>query len=268
MRPLYVYGIGLLGPGLDGWAKGQKVLVDPASFDATIHPDPAPSALSSNERRRSSETVKWSLVAADEACGAAAIDISQVQTVFASSDGDGAILDRLCAALMTPGRTVSPTVFHHSVHNAPAGYWHIGRNCQQASSSLSCYDDSFCAGLLEASALITTEKTPVLLVAYDIPSPPPLYPARPIPHPLAVALVLADSPAQSSLAQLDLELHARSAPTPTVMSTPELESLRREIPAGRALPLLEAVAARRPKTVHLEFLNSLRVRIDVAPCTN
>ena len=268
MKPLYLCGIGLLGPGLNGWAMGQRILLEPAFFDATAQPVAVPVALSPNERRRTSETVKWALVAAEEACRQASADVSQIPTVFASSDGDGAILDRLCAALNTAERSVSPTVFHHSVHNAPAGYWHIGRSCQQASSSLSCYDDSFCAGLLEAWALVVSENTPVLLVAYDIPSPPSLYPARPIPHPLAVAFLLFNSPAQRSLAQLDLELCSGPAPSPTPMSNPELERLRREIPAGRALPLLDAVATQRPGTVYLDFLNSLHLRIDVIPCSH
>ncbi len=266
MKPLYLYGIGLLGPGLDGWATGQRIFLDPTSFDATVRPVVIPSALSPNERRRTSETVKWALAAAHEACDQAAIDASQVPTVFASSDGDGAILDRLCTALNTAERSVSPTVFHHSVHNAPAGYWHIGRNCHRTSSSLSCYDDSFCAGLLEASALVAIENSPVLLVAYDIPSPPPLYPARPIPHPLAIAFVLSASPGNGLLAQLDLELCSGAALSATVMSTPELESLRRDVPAGRALPLLAAVASQRFGTIYLEFLNSLCLRIAVTPC--
>ena len=83
-------------------------------------------------------------------------------TVFASSGGDSEVLDKICTALTLPDRPVSPTQFHHSVHNTPAGYWSIATGCTQPSLSLSAYDSSFSAGLLEAAALAWAEAVRVL----------------------------------------------------------------------------------------------------------
>jgi hypothetical protein len=97
-------------------------------------------------------------------------DAREVASVFASSDGETGVLDRLCTALATPQRTISPTLFHHSVHNAASGYWGIATGSQQSSTVLACYDSSFCAALLEASAYVQIEERPTL-VAYDLPLP-------------------------------------------------------------------------------------------------
>ncbi len=111
-------------------------------------------------------------------------------TVFASSGGDSEVLDKICTALTLPDRPVSPTQFHHSVHNTPAGYWSIATGCTQPSLSLSAYDSSFSAGLLEAAALAWAEAVRVLLIAYDLPLPFPLSERRRIVAPFAVALLL------------------------------------------------------------------------------
>src|SRR3546814_3937116 len=45
-------------------------------------------------------------------------DAGDLATVFAGSDADMAILQRISAALATPERIVSPTDFHNSVHRS------------------------------------------------------------------------------------------------------------------------------------------------------
>ena len=140
-----------------------------------------------------------------EAMQQAEADAREVATVFASSDGETGVLDRLCTALAAPQRTISPTLFHHSVHNAASGYWGIATGSQQSSTALACYDSSFCAALLEAAAYAQIEERSVLLVAYDLPPPPPLYAARPLRGGFAAALLLTRTPAPRNLAQFDLE---------------------------------------------------------------
>ena len=118
---LYVNGIGTLGPGLVGWAGSRAVLAGEIPLCETAPPEPSASLLPPNERRRSSETVRWALHVAQEAMQQAEVDAREVATVFASSDGETGVLDRLCTALAAPQRTISPTLFHHSVHNAASG---------------------------------------------------------------------------------------------------------------------------------------------------
>jgi len=166
------------------------VLSGAAAFEPSAVPRPAISLLPPAERRRCAPSVAWALAVAQEAVASAGLDAGALSVVFVSSDGDGDIVHRLCTALATPAAAVSPTDFHNSVHNAATGYWSIGAHSQAASTALCAYDGSFAAGLLEAACQIAIEKRPVLLMAVDLPYPPPLAPHRPVLHGLAVALVL------------------------------------------------------------------------------
>jgi hypothetical protein len=116
------------------------------------------------------------------------LDAGAYAVVFVSSDGDGDIVHRLCSALAAPAAFVSPTDFHNSVHNAATGYWSIGAHSMAASTALCAYDSSFGAGLLEAACQVAIEARPVLLVAVDLPYPPPLAAYRPVRHGFAAAL--------------------------------------------------------------------------------
>jgi len=172
--------------------------------------------------------VAWALAVAQEAAGAGAADFS---VVFASSDGDGDIVHRLCTALAAPGATVSPTDFHNSVHNAATGYWSIGAHSTAASTALCAYDASFGAGLLEAACLVATDARPVLLVAVDLPYPAPLAVHRPVHHGFAAALALEPG------AQLEVSVEAGEA-TPLPAG---FESFAGNA-AAACLPLLAALA--------------------------
>src|SRR3546814_5260866 len=120
--------------------------------EATFQPEPlapyAPPLLPPNERRRATPVVRQAFRVAEEAI--AGRDAGDLATVFAGSDADMAILQRISAALATPERIVSPTDFHNSVHNAAAGYWGIGTGSRAPSTTLAGYDASFALGLLEA----------------------------------------------------------------------------------------------------------------------
>ncbi|MET0042628.1 MAG: beta-ketoacyl synthase chain length factor, partial [Candidatus Thiodiazotropha sp. 6PLUC3] len=80
-------------------------------------------------------TIKIALQAAEEALRDYS-DSEGVLSVFSSSEGDLDIIDQICLALSQEDRPVSPTQFHNSVHNAPAGYWSIGSGSHQGSTSL------------------------------------------------------------------------------------------------------------------------------------
>jgi len=263
---LYVNGIGMLGPGLAGWAGSRAVLAGESPSSEAAPPEPNASVLPPNERRRSSESVRWAVHVAQEAIQQAEADAREVVSVFATSDGETDALDRLCTALAKPQRTVSPTLFHHSVHNAASGYWGIATGSQQSSTVLACYDSSFCAALLEAAAYVQIEERPILLVAYDLPSPPPLYAARPLRGGFAAALLLTRIPAPHTLARLDLALSNDRSGKATGMDDARLEALRIGNQAARSLPLLAAIARQRISSVCLEYLEDQQLVIGVMPC--
>lgn len=263
---LYVNGISTLGTGLAGWAESRAVLAGESPLCEAAPPEPSAGVLPPNERRRSSQIVRWALHVAQEAMEQAEVDAHEVASVFASSDGETDVLDRLCTALAAPQRMISPTLFHHSVHNAASGYWGIATGSQQSSTVLACYDSSFCAALLEAAAYVHIEERPVLLVAYDLPPPPPLYAARPLGGGFAAALLLTRVPSPRNLAQIDLALTNNLSEETTSMDDARLEALRNGNQAARSLPLLAAIARQCETLVRLEYLEDQHVLIQVLPC--
>jgi len=173
--------------------------------------------------------------------------------VFAASGGDGETIHETLAVLATQQRDVSPTRFHNSVHNAPSGYWALATGSRTPSISLSGYDDSFAAGLLEAAVQVSVCDHPVTLIAYDVPYPAPLHAARPIASMFGIALVLTPRSAERVLASLTLAI-ADVAGSATGMANPELERLRLSNPAARGLPLLDAIARRESRSIRLNEL--------------
>lgn len=262
-----IQGIGLLAAGLEGWRAGRAVLAGTEPFAPVAVPDPEAALLPPNERRRSSDCVRWAVHVAQEAIAQSGLDPREVPTVFASSGGEMGVLDTLCRTLAMPERVISPTLFHQSVHNTASGYWSIATTCQQSSTALSCYDDSFAAGLLEAITFVCVEQRPVLLVAYDLSVPAPLNEARPITNGFAVALVLVP-PSDYSLSGVRLRLDEAHQDEPTSLVDPVLERVRQENPAARSLSLLSAIAADRPQSVRLTLLDSQQLILEIDPCRN
>jgi len=262
-----IQGIGLLAAGLEGWRAGRAVLAGTEPFAPVAVPDPEAALLPPNERRRSSDCVRWAVHVAQEAIAQSGLDPREVPTVFASSGGEMGVLDTLCRTLAMPERVISPTLFHQSVHNTASGYWSIATTCQQSSTALSCYDDSFAAGLLEAITFVCVEQRPVLLVAYDLSVPAPLNEARPITTGFAVALVLVP-PSDCSLSGVRLRLDEAHQDEPTGLVDSVLERVRQDNPAARSLPLLSAIAAGRPQSVRLSLLDSQQLILEIDPCRN
>lgn len=169
-----ILGIGFWAPGLPDWAAAAAFARGGAvAGDAGARP--SPQLLAPNERRRAPETVAVALHVAQSACAAAGREPATLPSVFASTHGDLAITDYMCATLAEAPATISPTKFHNSVHNAAAGYWTIGTGCMQPATALSAYRASFAQGLLEALVqLAAGDAEAVLLVAYDAAARGPL----------------------------------------------------------------------------------------------
>ena len=257
-----ILGMGVLGAGLEGWMNSCEVLAGTVRFLPSSKPDPEAAILPANERRRSSDCVRWAVQVAQEAMAQSGLDPREVATVFASSGGEMGILDKLCRALATSERVISPTLFHQSVHNTAAGYWGIATSCQQSSTALSCYDDSCAVGLLEAVMYATIEARPVLFVAYDLPAPEPLNGARPIASAFATSLVLTSS-SEPPLATASVSLIAARRNDVTEMPGHDLERLRLDNPAARLLPVLRALAMKGRHRVNMNVLDDQRLVVEI-----
>lgn len=255
-------GIGLLGPGLPGWAASRDCLAGTAPWTRSELAAPPPALLPPTERRRTGLPVRLALAVAAEA-SAAEPDRAALETIFASGNGDGAIVGGILAALHDPdGIAISPTAFHNSVHNAPSGYWHIAVGSTAPSVSLGGHDGSFGAGLLMAATAVAVRARPVLFCAYDVPMAPPLDRVRPTGCGFAVALLL--RPAEATGDRLALRYVAAPAEPPPAADA--LDRLAAENPAARALPLLRALAARHPAALHLALEADAHLALELRPC--
>ena len=254
-----IAGLGLFGPGLPGWNASRPILAGEAPYEARATVIPSPEALPATERRRAGKSVRLSLAAGLEAAAAAGRAPKDLTAVFASQGGDGENVHAICEMLASDDREISPTRFHNSVHNAPAGYWSIATGATQPADSLAAYDASFSAGLIESLGRIAQRPAqPVLLISYDSPYPEPMHAARPMLDSWSVALLLAgDGAGPAITASLVNE-------KPQTMTDAALERVRQGIPGARALPLLALVASGKPGRVVLEYLDGLALAVEVS----
>ncbi|OGU19621.1 MAG: 3-oxoacyl-ACP synthase [Hydrogenophilales bacterium RIFOXYD1_FULL_62_11] len=264
----YLDGIGLVGPGLDNWSAAQPILAGHAAYESRPLVVAAPQSLPPAERRRTGLAIKVALAVAQEAIDAGQLDARQLATVFTSSGADNDNCDAICKTLASDDRSISPTRFHNSVHNAPAGYWGIASGAMAPATVLCAYDASFGAGLLEALTQVAVEgafgfeRGGTLLIAYDMPYPEPLHAKRPLPAAFGIALALMPKRSAHSLARIELAL---SDAAPDTLADPALEALRRSIPAARGLPLLRAVARGEACGVVLDYLVPLSLALTIEP---
>ncbi|MFC6839954.1 beta-ketoacyl synthase chain length factor [Xanthomonas theicola] len=161
-----IEGIGFWTPGLPSWAAARAFAAGTGAVVQTPA-RPAPQLLAANERRRAPDTVAVALEAALAACQDAGRDPATLPSVFASTHGDMAITDYMCATLASDPLAISPTKFHNSVHNAAAGYWTIGAGATAAATAISAHRASFAQGLLEALSQLAAGAAAVLLAGYD-----------------------------------------------------------------------------------------------------
>ena len=261
----FVEGIGLVGPGLNGWQASRATLAGGQPYRPAPTSVAASALLPATERRRAGMPVKLALAVGIEAIEGAGRDAASLPTVFTSSSGDCDNVHAMCESLAAPERQVSPTRFHNSVHNAAAGYWSIATQCRAASTSLCCHDASFGAGLLDAASQVAIDRSPVVLIAYDHPYPAPLGNARPILASFGAALVLAPEASAAAVASLDIEFESQHA-APSRMDDAALETLRTGVPAARCLTLLAALAQGLRQPVILELAAGTHLRVAVTPC--
>jgi hypothetical protein len=259
----YLNGIGLIGPGLADWPTSQPILAGNITYQLQPAIFPTPMLLPAAERRRSGDLVKLTLAVGLEAAQNAHLDPASLACVYTSSSGDGKNCHEICKTLASEDRQISPTRFHNSVHNAAAGYWSIATGAKTPISVLCAFDASFGAGLLEATTQVVADHISTLLIACDTPYPEPLNSVRPIPEAFGVALALSPEANQHTLAKIKVHLTKHAASS---LAQPEFERLRNTIPAARSLPLLVALAQQQPTTIVLDYLEHLRISVEVIPC--
>jgi Beta-ketoacyl synthase, N-terminal domain len=266
MIHIWLSGVGILGPGLDGWAQTLAILQRRQPFVPGSVNIPAPALLPLRDRRRCSDTVSLALYVAQQTAQAGGLDLTTTPSVFANSAGDGQVVHALLSALARPGKPVSPTDFHNSVHNAPAFYWSLGAGSHAASTSIAAARFTFAAALLKAGMHCVAEGTPILMVCFDKPLPAPLSDTYPFNASLAVGFALWPRPVDNSLAELRLSwvsnVDARSESWHPLL--PELAEALCGNPAEHALPLLQAIASESGRVLQVQGAHDAALRIDIA----
>ncbi len=257
-RAAFVDGISLWTPALPGWDRAAAALrgdpqapaPSPAQVSAQMPVRPAPAGMAANERRRAPDSVLVALLVAEQALAMSGLsapseapgrEARALPSVFTSAHGDLPILDALMRTLADEPALLSPTRFHHSVHNAPSGYWAMASGSHAASTALAAYEHSFGAGLLEALAQLVTEERPVLLAGCDTEAPGPLASVNRSRGLLGAALVLAPQPGPHSICSLHWRLGPTHAPGCTDPTAGRFAGLASNALAD-ALPLFEALA--------------------------
>lgn len=256
----WITGIGLIAPGLPDWPSARAVLRGEQPWVSAPSVLPTPALLPPAERRRASRVIKLALGIGLEA--AAGADVSTLATVFSASGSDGHNCHALCEQLATDDRHISPTRFHNSVHNAPAGYWGIATKSMAPCQVLCAHDGSFGAGLIDALGQVVLDRQATLLLAYDSEYPEPLFAKRPVPDCAGVALRLEGERTPQALARISLHTTEAAA---RPMDQAALEPLRAAIPALRSLPLLERLAQARGGEVCIDYLPGLQLAVRIEP---
>ena len=201
------------------------------------------------------------LEVAERAVADAGQDAATLASVFASAHGDLAITDALCRTLAADPLLLSPTRFHHSVHNAASGYWAIACGSPASSTALAAFEHSFAAGLLEALCQCAADAAPVLLVCCDTEACGPRASVNRSRGLLALGLVLAPQRTARSRWALQWSLQ------PGATAPPPLQSAAAQALAANAsadaLPLAEALAVGGDATLALPLHEALALALEL-----
>ena len=263
---VWARGVGILGPGLEGWRNSAPILRGSERYQFRDVDLPLPDILDGRERRRTSPSVRLALAAAKEAADQSGISPRDMAAVFGTSAGDGQVISRMLEDLAAPGRPISPTQFHNSVHNAAVGYWCIGTGSNMPSTSVAALDWTFPAALLKAASQSVSERTPVLLCVFDCPLPEPLHRLRRIEAPLGVALVIVPEPSPGALAELEICWESNGAPSGQALPVAQdIASVFQTNPAALALPLLRSIASGEAALLAMDYPQSGWLRVAVSP---
>lgn len=256
-----IAGIGAWAPGAPDWQRLREVLRGEAAVADDAPMRPAGMLLPAAERRRAPDGVRLAADVAAQATGMAGIDPATIPCVFASTHGEVAITDYVCETLARAPLDLSPTKFHNSVLNAPAGYWTIATGCTAASSAVTAHHRSFAAGLLEAAALACAESTPVLFASCDVASAGPLAEMTRTTLAFGTALVL--HPTTTDGARARLALHPGIAPPLPGVALPAAAG---DNPANaEALAVLSTLAQAHPANLRLPLSSGLSLDMEITP---
>jgi len=265
MTDIYISGIGLYGKGLVGWPASRTILAGETQYHPGEQPKLAPTLLPAAVRRRAGTYIRLAAEIADEAVKNSGVDPSQLASVFTTSESDGNITDAICRAVCEEKPVVSPTMFHNSVTNAPAGYWCMAVNSMKPSTSIAGREGSFSIGLIEACLQIQTESNNVMLLCHDVTMPYPLSKATRVESDFGVALVLSSEQLDTSIAAINWQIVPNDQDESEV-GIKAIDEIRLGNSAARCLPLLSRLAINQEGSVTLPYNTNQNLQVNLRTC--
>ncbi|HEX5960022.1 MAG TPA: beta-ketoacyl synthase chain length factor [Rhodanobacteraceae bacterium] len=256
-------GIGAWLHGAPDWPSLRGILRGERGLAADAPARPAADVLPAAERRRAPDGVRLAAEVARQACAMAGADPASLACVFASTHGELAITDYVCETLARAPLELSPTKFHNSVLNAPAGYWTIATGCTASSSAVTAHHRSFAAGLLEATVLACAEATPVLFASCDVASMGPLAEMTRTTLAFGAAFVLVPDAAAGANLRLIPAARDPGAAQPPALA---VRGVAGDNPANaHALALLATLARDKPARLVLPLSTGLSLEMEITP---
>ncbi len=238
-----IAGIGAWGSYFDSWQALQQLL-DGESLPETKNKGPKPTIIPANERRRAPLPVRLAVESSWQATQSAGLEPDTLTCVFASGLGDTELTDYMCKTLASEHKELSPTKFHNSVHNAPAGYWTISTGTMSAANSVAGYEESVSLTLVEALIQCVTEHKPMLVTFYDAPVADVLKPILSNQETFAFSLVILPVDANIDGVEMTAEVTTAEQPAwPALQSSSEyISSMYADNPSAKILCLAELIA--------------------------
>ena len=195
MRSLHVAGIGLWTPRYPG----RAALVDDTPGPAAASPPAA--LLPPAGRRRSGPLCRAVAEVVGQAAAEGGADLSRTPMVYGSVYGETSAAVEMMGAFAQGEGLPSPTTFHNSVHNAPAGYLSIATGCRIFSPSIAAGPETPAMALLDAWMLLLQRGGEAVVALADEPVPVPL--GVPGAFPIAaVAFLLRAGPGRPARARI------------------------------------------------------------------
>ena len=238
-----ILGVGAWGPRFRNWQDLQDLMAGKEIEDDGAK-GPKPEVIPANERRRAPLPVRLAVEASSQACEMAGLDASQLASVFVSGLGDTQLTDYMCKVLAGENKSLSPTKFHNSVHNAAAGYWTISTDCMQAANSVAGFNESVSLTIMEALVQAHAEQRPLLLTFYDAPSSPILKELLENEQPFAVSIIITPMPSGADV-RLTASVSEEQLKWPTMDLKGELAECYEHNPCAKILPVLQFLTGDR-----------------------
>ncbi len=261
MKTVTVQAVGICAAGLPDWPSASRVLAGSADFELDTPPKGPLEGLPQTERRRINETSRLACLAASEALAALGSGVSRtIPAIFTSADGDGVVLTQLLSSLAQREVVVSPTAFHNSVYNAPAGYWTIASRSTAPCTTVCADSSSFAVALLEGYVQAITTGASVLVVAADVPFPEALRALGRSTAAFACALVLTGAPAGIGASIEGWRIGDGSGRS---RGSVEISAIYGDNAAAAALPLLRALASGGDENIALPYLDGAWLELEV-----